>query len=76
MLIVRTRFLMFDTLFDAAFRHVCLIVKALTPNPMSGGTPLKSTHTCFPPTHPYTIHHNTIFKIKIRKYNLKLILSQ
>ena len=55
MLIVRTRFLMFATLLDAAFRVACPTVKGLTPNPTSGETPVKSTHACFPPTHPYTI---------------------
>jgi len=43
------------SLLDATFRAVCPTVKGLTPNPTSGETPVKSTQTCFPPTHPYTI---------------------
>jgi hypothetical protein len=30
-------------------------VKVPVPNSTSGETPVKSTHACFPPTHPYTI---------------------
>ena len=43
------------TLLDAAFRAACPTVKALTSNPTCGETSVKSTHACFPPTHPYTI---------------------
>jgi len=43
------------TLLDAAFRAECPTVKAPTLKPTSGETSVKSTHACFPPTHPYTI---------------------
>jgi len=41
------------TLLDATFRAACPSVKDPTPNPRSGETPVKSTHTCFSPTHPH-----------------------
>jgi len=37
------------TLLDATFRTACPTVKAPTPKPTSGETPVKSTHSCFPP---------------------------
>jgi len=55
MLIVRTRFLMFCHFAWRIFRVVYPTVKGPTPNPTSGETSIKSTHACFPPTHPYTI---------------------
>jgi len=42
-------------LLDTAFKAACPFIKGLTPNLTSGETLVKSTHTCFPRTHPYTI---------------------
>jgi hypothetical protein len=41
-------------LFEATLRIVRSTVKSSISVPTSGGTPANSTHTCFPPTHPYT----------------------
>ena len=42
-------------LLDATLKAACPTLKAPVPNPTSGEIPVKSTHACFPPTHPYTI---------------------
>jgi hypothetical protein len=41
-------------LLEAVLRAVCPTVKSPMVNPTSGDTPVKSTHACFPLTHPYT----------------------
>ena len=43
------------TLLDATFRAACPTIKGPAPNPTSGETLVKSTQSCFPPTHSYTI---------------------
>jgi hypothetical protein len=44
----------FATLYEAAFKADCPIVKPRLLNPTRGETPVRSTHACFPPTHPKT----------------------
>jgi len=45
-------------LLDPTFLAAFPTVKISTSNPTSGETPVKFTHACYSPTHPYTI---TIF---------------
>ena len=44
----------FTTLYEADFKSSCPTVKPRILKHKRGETPVRSTHACFPPTHPNT----------------------